>query len=65
MAAGSCCSGTPLWTCGYAGRKLGPVTGLVRNLPRALRALANDAVVAEDGPHRLAELGAVAARCES
>jgi hypothetical protein len=31
-------------------------------LPRALRALAHEAVVTEDGPHPRAELGAVAAR---
>jgi hypothetical protein len=33
-------------------------------LPPALRALANDAVINEDGPHPAVELGAVAARPE-
>jgi hypothetical protein len=33
-------------------------------LPRAFRALANEAMVTEDGPRPLAELGAVAARRE-
>ena len=30
----------------------------------ALRALAHEAVVTEDGPHPLAELGTIAARCK-
>jgi hypothetical protein len=33
-------------------------------LPRALRALAHKAADHPDGPHPLADLGAVAARCE-
>ena len=45
-------------------QKAGQSSSLPTRLPRALRALAHEAVVTEDGPHPLAELGAVAARCE-
>jgi hypothetical protein len=45
---------------GGVGRSSSPST----QLPRALRALAHEAVVTEDGPHPAVELGAVAARCE-
>jgi hypothetical protein len=42
----------------------GPESNLPTRLPRALRALAHDAVVAEVGPYPLAVLGAVAATFE-
>jgi hypothetical protein len=40
------------------------VEGLVPALPRALRALGNDAAVAGDGPNLRGDLGAVGTRCE-
>jgi hypothetical protein len=50
-----------LWLRGARSRA---VEGVVPDLPRALRALANEAVVTEDGPHPSGRAGAVAGTCE-
>jgi len=45
-------------------RRDNDLEGLALSLPRALRTLANGAVVTEDRHHPPAKLGAVAATCE-